>query len=53
VGSYSKGSGQLGIAAVLLSERNLQILDEPMIGLDPRARACLKSEIRVARVWPS
>jgi ABC-2 type transport system ATP-binding protein len=49
VGSYSKGSGQkLGIAAVLLSERNLLILDEPMSGLDPRARACLKSEIKVA-----
>jgi ABC-2 type transport system ATP-binding protein len=49
VGSYSKGSGQkLGIAAVLLSERNLLILDEPMSGLDPRARACLKSEIKAA-----
>ncbi|HEY0802786.1 MAG TPA: ABC transporter ATP-binding protein [Steroidobacteraceae bacterium] len=49
VGSYSKGSGQkLGIAAVLLSERNLLILDEPMSGLDPRARACLKAEIKAA-----
>jgi ABC-2 type transport system ATP-binding protein len=49
VGSYSKGSGQkLGIAAVLLSERNLLVLDEPMSGLDPRARACLKSEIKGA-----
>lgn len=49
VGSYSKGSGQkLGIAAVLLSERNLLVLDEPMSGLDPRARAYLKSEIKVA-----
>jgi ABC-type multidrug transport system ATPase subunit len=50
VGSYSKGSGQkLGIAAVLLSERNLLVLDEPMSGLDPRARACLKAEINAAR----
>ncbi|MDB6086892.1 MAG: multidrug transporter ATPase [Gammaproteobacteria bacterium] len=49
VGSYSKGSGQkLGIAAVLLSERSLLVLDEPMSGLDPRARACLKAEIKAA-----
>jgi ABC-type multidrug transport system ATPase subunit len=49
VGTYSKGSGQkLGIAAVLLSERKLMILDEPMSGLDPRARACLKREIKAA-----
>jgi ABC-2 type transport system ATP-binding protein len=49
VSSYSKGSGQkLGIAAVLLSERNLLVLDEPMSGLDPRARAYLKTEIKVA-----
>jgi ABC-type multidrug transport system ATPase subunit len=50
VGAYSKGSGQkLGIAAVLLSDRDLLVLDEPMSGLDPRARACLKAEINVAR----
>ena len=49
VGSYSKGSGQkLGIAAVLLSEQRLLVLDEPMSGLDPRARAYLKTEIKVA-----
>ena len=49
VGSYSKGSGQkLGIAAVFLSERKLLILDEPMSGLDPRARAYLKAEIKAA-----
>ena len=49
VGSYSKGSGQkLGIAAVLLSNRDLLVLDEPMSGLDPRARAYLKTEIKVA-----
>lgn len=49
VSSYSKGSGQkLGIAAVLLSNRDLLVLDEPMSGLDPRARAFLKSEIKVA-----
>ena len=49
VGAYSKGSGQkLGIAAVLLSERSLLVLDEPMSGLDPRARAFLKAEIKIA-----
>jgi ABC-2 type transport system ATP-binding protein len=51
VGSYSKGSGQkLGIAAVLLSEQRLLVLDEPMSGLDPRARACLKAAIKTARL---
>jgi ABC-2 type transport system ATP-binding protein len=50
VGSYSKGSGQkLGIAAVLLSEQRLLVLDEPMSGLDPRARACLKAQIMAAQ----
>jgi ABC-type multidrug transport system ATPase subunit len=50
VGSYSKGSGQkLGIAAVLLSDRHLLVLDEPMSGLDPRARAYLKAEIKVTQ----
>jgi ABC-2 type transport system ATP-binding protein len=49
VGAYSKGSGQkLGIAAVLLSDRKLLVLDEPMSGLDPRARSFLKAEIRAA-----
>ena len=50
VGTYSKGSGQkLGIAAVLLSEQRLLVLDEPMSGLDPRARVCLKAEIKAAQ----
>ncbi len=50
VGSYSKGSGQkLGIAAVLLSGQPLWVLDEPMSGLDPRARACLKTQITAAQ----
>jgi ABC-2 type transport system ATP-binding protein len=50
VGSYSKGSGQkLGIAAVLLSQQRLLVLDEPMSGLDPRARVCLKAQITAAQ----
>lgn len=46
VACYSKGSGQkLGIAAVLLSEQRLWVLDEPTSRLDPRARSCLKAQI--------
>ncbi len=44
VGQLSKGMAQkLGLAACLLSERDLLILDEPMSGLDPKARAYLKA----------
>jgi ABC-2 type transport system ATP-binding protein len=32
----------------LLSDRDLLVLDEPMSGLDPRARSFLKAEIRAA-----
>lgn len=40
VGSLSKGTAQkLGLAAVVLSERSLWLLDEPLSGLDPIARA--------------
>lgn len=43
VRSYSKGMAQkLGLATCLLSQRDLLILDEPMSGLDPRARAMFK-----------
>ncbi len=43
VGQLSKGMSQkIGLAACLLSNKELLILDEPMSGLDPRARAYLK-----------
>lgn len=46
VRSYSKGMTQkLGLAACLLSGRRLLVLDEPASGLDPRARAALKSTL--------
>jgi len=43
VRAYSKGMTQkLGLAACLLSGRDLYVLDEPMSGLDPKARARAK-----------
>src|SRR2546428_9128740 len=43
VRAYSKGITQkLGLAACFLSQRDLYVLDEPMTGLDPKARACAK-----------
>jgi len=47
VRQLSKGMSQkLGLAACLLSGRDLFILDEPMSGLDPKARAYLKRYMR-------
>lgn len=46
IGKYSKGMGQkLGLASVFLSDASLLILDEPMSGLDPRARIHLKDAL--------
>jgi ABC-2 type transport system ATP-binding protein len=48
--TYSKGMTQkLGLAACLLSGKDLYILDEPTSGLDPKARALLKRELREMR----
>ena len=48
--TYSKGMTQkLGLAACLLSGKDLYVLDEPTGGLDPRARALLKLELNALR----
>ncbi|MGB8337288.1 MAG: ABC transporter ATP-binding protein [Burkholderiales bacterium] len=46
VREYSKGMTQkLGLAACLLTKRSLYVLDEPMTGLDPKARMLLKNKL--------
>lgn len=46
VRTYSKGMGQkLGLVATLLTGLPLLILDEPMSGLDPKARIMLKDRL--------
>jgi ABC-2 type transport system ATP-binding protein len=50
VRAYSKGMTQkLGLAACLLSGKDLYVLDEPTSGLDPKARALLKRRLRELR----
>jgi len=46
VNKLSKGMTQkLGLASCLLSGKDLYILDEPMSGLDPRARVLFKKQL--------
>lgn len=46
ISKYSKGMTQkLGLLAVFLSKADLIILDEPMSGLDPKARIALRNEL--------
>lgn len=50
VKTYSKGMGQkLGLVGTFLIKAPLMILDEPMSGLDPRARALLKDRLVESR----
>jgi ABC-2 type transport system ATP-binding protein len=50
VRAYSKGMAQkLGLAACFLSDKRLLVLDEPMNGLDPKARAYLKQHLLALR----
>lgn len=50
VGSYSKGMGQkLGLLGAFLVDASLLLLDEPMSGLDPRARIMLKEMLLSAK----
>ena len=47
VRDFSKGMTQkLGLAACFLAKKQLYVLDEPMSGLDPRARALLKIRLQ-------
>ncbi len=51
VRDYSKGMAQkLGLAACFLSGKDLLVLDEPMSGLDPKARALLKGYLQQLKV---
>jgi ABC-2 type transport system ATP-binding protein len=50
VNRLSKGMTQkLGLASCLLSEKSLLILDEPMSGLDPRARVLFKKQLSLKK----
>jgi ABC-2 type transport system ATP-binding protein len=51
VRTYSKGMGQkLGLVATILTGLPLLILDEPMSGLDPKARIMLKDRLLEYRI---
>jgi ABC-2 type transport system ATP-binding protein len=51
VRSYSKGMTQkLGLAASFLTDKKLYVLDEPMSGLDPKARTLLKAHLNRIRM---
>lgn len=50
VGGYSKGMGQkLGLMGAFMVDQPFMILDEPMSGLDPRARIKLKQVMLQAK----
>ena len=48
--NYSKGMVQkIGLAHALTSDRPILLLDEPMSGLDPKARVCMKKHIQTKK----
>lgn len=50
VREYSKGMAQkLGLVACFLSGKDLFVLDEPMSGLDPKARLLVKRHLQACR----
>ncbi len=50
VNTYSKGMRQkLGLLGTLMTDCTLMVLDEPMSGLDPRARVQVKDMIRTKK----
>ena len=50
VSTYSKGMAQkLGLTACFLSNKDLFVLDEPMSGLDPKARLLVKRYLKQLR----
>ena len=50
VRTYSKGMTQkLGLASCFLADKALVVLDEPMSGLDPKARALVKALLKELR----
>jgi ABC-2 type transport system ATP-binding protein len=50
VRAYSKGMTQkIGLAAALLSDKDLCVFDEPTSGLDPKARALFKQQLRALK----
>ncbi len=50
VRAYSKGMAQkLGLVACFLSGKDLFVLDEPMSGLDPKARLLVKRHLQACR----
>jgi ABC-2 type transport system ATP-binding protein len=51
---YSKGMTQkLGLTAAFLANKALYVFDEPMSGLDPKARALLKQKMQQLRLSQS